>query len=285
MLDLFISTESCCDLSNEIIKDNNIQVIDMSFMIDGIEYNTKTDDVETTKLYDKMREGKKTATTLVNTEGYLNHFRKLLKQNKDVIHLTLSSGLSSTLSSAITAANQLNSEFTNKVYVIDSLCGCSGQGMLAVFASRYKNQAKDIDDLLNYINDTKLKINHDFTVDSLKYLAAGGRIKPSAAFIGTILNIKPVMKMDNNGKLIVTQKVISRKKAINTIADNLKKKYDPKETLCYIAQAGCIADAEYLKHLIETQTTLNPIITNLGSIIGSHSGPGTLSVYYLADKR
>ena len=285
MVDITISLESTCDLDVETLKNNNLKVIDMNFMVDGKEFNTKEDDVITSELYKKMKENKKTSTSLINKQNYLDFFEELLKDNKPILHLAFSSGLSNTYLSASQAANELNLKYGKKIYVIDSLCACSGHGLYALFISRYANTAKNIESLIKYAEDLKLKINHDFTVDNLKYLANGGRIKPSAAFFGMLLNIKPVMKMDNNGKLVVTNKVLCRKKAINTIFERIKKKYNKSESMCLISHANCLSDAEYLKHLLEKDTNLKPIITNLGAIIGCHSGPGTLSVYYLSSDR
>ena len=286
MIDIIISLESTCDLDKKQIEENDLKIIHMNFLVDGEEYNTQKDDVISSGLYKKMKEGKRTSTSLINKSNYIKFFEELLKQNKPILHLAFSSGLSNTCACAKDAASELNAKYEKEmIYVVDSLCACSGQGMFAILVKRKAKEVNSIKELIDYAENLKLQVNHDFTVDALKYLANGGRIKPTAAFFGSILNIKPVMKTDDNGKLIVTGKVLSRKKAINTIFNRIKSTYNHNEDICFISHADCEADAEYLKHLLITETTLKPIINNLGPIIGSHSGPGTLSVYYLASHR
>ena len=286
-MDIIISLEATCDLSKEIIKKNNFRIVNMNFMIDDEEYNTENDDGETSQLYEKMKNGKKTTTTLVNEDTYIQHFNELLKENKPIIHLALSSGLSGTYNMAKNAEKQVNlmAKDNNNVFVLDTLCGCSGQGLLAILVSKFAKKAKTIDDIINYVNDVKMKIRHTYTVDVLKYLVNGGRVNRSAAFIGTLLNIKPVMRLSEDGKLVLTQKVISRKKALNLLFDELKQTYDPNGEICFISQSSCPADAEYIKQLISTQTSLTPIVNTLGPIIGSHSGPGTFALFYLSQNR
>ena len=140
------------------------------------------------------KEGKKTSTSQINEELYFDLFSNLLKENKTIIHLALSSGLSNTYNCALSAANKLNKINNNKIYVIDSLCACAGQGFLGVLTRDFSKKTNDITQILEFIEEIKLKINHVFTVDNLKYLANGGRIKSSTAFIGNVLNIKPVLK-------------------------------------------------------------------------------------------
>lgn len=281
MSNVVISLEATCDLSAEIIKEYDLNVFDMDFMIDSNVFSTKTDTVVSTNLYSKMKEGKKTSTSQINEEIYLNHFKSLLSQNKPIIHLALSSGLSNTYLSAQKAAEQLNKENTTKIYVIDSLCACAGQGFLAILLRKFCENETDIEKILEFTNSTKLKINHIFTVDNLKYLANGGRVKPTTAFIGNLLNIKPVLKCDLEGRLIPYSKVISRKKALVAIVDKMAENYDASYTECYISHADCINDALTVSNLIKEKLNVKTIITNLGPVIGCHSGPGTLALFFV----
>lgn len=285
MIDLTITLESTCDLPRETIKEYNLDVIDMDFLIGEEKYNTATDDVVTTNLYQKMREGQKTSTSQINQTNYYEFFEKELQKGKPILHLAFSSGLSNTYLSSKQASEEINAKYGKKVYVIDTICACSGHGVIAIMARRLANQMDSLDELVDKIESIKLKLKHDFSVDNLKYLANGGRIKSSSAFIGNILNIKPVMKTDDEGKLVVCGKVISRKKSLNALVDDFVKTYDSSYDICYIAHADCLEDAVYMANLIKEKTGVNATITNLGPIIGCHSGPGTISLYFFSDKR
>lgn len=281
MDNLIISLEATCDLPQEIIKENDLRVFNMDFMIDGTIYNTEKDDVISTKLYNQMKAGKKTSTSQINEELYTCLFTNLLQEGKHIIHLALSSGLSNTYNCALNAAEKLNKINANKVYVIDSLCACAGQGFLGVLIKEFSKNATTIEEVLEFTNSTKLKINHIFSVDNLKYLANGGRVKASTAFIGNILNIKPILKCDTNGNLVPYSKVISRKKALSAIVDKMKENYDDTVKTCYLSHADCLLDAEYIKNQIQEKFNMETVITNLGPVIGSHAGPGTIALFFV----
>lgn len=284
MKDLIISLESTCDLTQKQIKEHDLRVIDMMFMVDGKEYSTATDTVVTSELYSKMKSGKKTLTSQINEATYFEFFEQLLKEGKDILHLAFSSGLSNTVNCAKKAAEELNKTHENKIYVIDTLCGCSGQGFLGILTRRYSKKAESIDQAVRYVENLKHRLNHCFSVENLKYLANGGRIKASTAFIGNLLNIKPVMRMDEEGRLVSCGKVMSRKKSLVAIFDKLKNTYDQQFDMCFISHADCLQDAEFIAKLVQEQTTLKPYITDLGPIIGSHSGPGTISLYFIGQQ-
>ena len=281
MENINVSLEATCDLSKEIIKNYDLKVFDMDFMIDSEIFSTKNDDVVSTNLYSKMKEGKKTSTSQINEDLYTTYFKELLKENKPIIHLALSSGLSNTYLSALKAAEIINKTSEYKIYVIDSLCACAGQGFLGILTKEFSKTAKSLEEILTYVNETKLKMNHIFTVDNLKYLANGGRLKSSTAFIGNILNIKPVMKCDLNGCLVPYSKVISRKKALCAIVDKMADNYDNTQTTCYLSHADCLADAMFISDQIKNKFNINTVITNLGPVIGCHSGPGTIALFFV----
>ncbi len=279
---IIISMEATCDLSSEMIKENDFRIIDMNFLIDGKEFSTKTDDVVTSNLYGNMREGAKTSTSQINQIVYEEYFTKLLSEGKDVLHLAFSSGLSQTCQSAINASKNVNKNFNNKVYVIDSLCACAGQGLLGLVAKKFIDDGGDIKSAVEYLEKIKLNISHLFSVDNLKYLANGGRIKKSSAIVGNVLHIKPVMKADNEGKLIVVQKVMSRKKALKELLNMYSELCDDNYKFCIISHADCLEDAEYIKENVKELKGLDSVITNLGPIIGSHSGPGTIAIFFVS---
>ena len=277
-----ISLEATCDLPKELIKENDFRIIDMQFLVDDNEFSTASDDVVSSDLYKKMKDGAKTSTSQINKQLYVEFFQGLLKERKDVLHLAFSSGLSQTFQSAIDASIEVNQTSENKVYVIDSLCACAGHGLFAIIAKEYLDAGNDIKKTINNLENIKLNLAHIFSVDNLKYLANGGRIKKSSAMVGNVLHIKPVMKMDNSGHLILVQKVISRRKAIKEIFNTYVASFDPKYKHCIISHADCWEDANYLRQLIKDFRDVEPTITNLGPIIGSHSGPGTLALFFVA---
>jgi DegV family protein with EDD domain len=281
MLDVCISLESTCDLEKDTIEKYDLYIIDMDFEVDGKSFNSKTDDVVSSMLYEKMLQKKKTATSQINDYTYKEHFEKLLEQNKPIIHLALSGGLSATVDGARRVAEEINKSSKNKVYVIDSLCACSGQGILGIMIRDKSETCSSIEELVAYAEMIKNKIYHYFTVDSLTYLANGGRLNSKAAFIGNLLSIKPVMEMSKIGKLEVLHKVISRKKSISSIANMVINSVDENNEICFIAHANCIKDALLLKEKIEENSKTKPKIVNLGPVIGCHSGPGTLAVFFV----
>lgn len=281
MLEVNISMEATCDLEKEFIEKFDLKVVNMNFEVDGEFFDTDKDDVVSTRLYEKMVQKKKTGTSQINEFTYEEFFKNLLKDGKPIVHLALSSGLSGTVDGARAAAEKLNENSENKVYVIDSLCVCSGQGMLGMVLRDYAKNCDSIEDFVTFAEDVKNKIFHFFTVDNLTYLANGGRLNSKAAFFGNLLSIKPVMEASRVGKLEVMHKVISRKKSISSIASLSAKAYDENYNYCFIAHANCVEDALLLKSKIEAETKLVPVVVNLGPVIGCHTGPGTLAVFFV----
>ncbi len=282
MKDIIVSLEATCDLSKDLIKTHDLRVFDMDFMIENKVFSTKTDDVVTTSLYSKMKEGKKTSTSQINENIYTSFFKELLKEEKPIIHLALSSGLSNTYFSALKAAEEVNKTSLHKIYVIDSLCACAGQGFLGILTKEFSKKTSSVEEILNYIKEVKLKINHIFTVDNLKYLKNGGRVKATTAFIGNILNIKPVLKCDLKGELVPYNKVISRKKSLCAIVDKMVENYDNSQEVCYLSHADCLTDALFISDLIKNKLNIKVVITNLGPVIGCHSGPGTIALFFVS---
>ena len=286
MLDIIISTEKTCDLSKELIDKYNLSTIDMDFMVGDEMFSTKTHDIVSSGLCDEMRKNKKTSTSQINETKYIEYFMGLVNQNKPILHLGFSSGLSGTIETAKKCADKINNELGEKrIFVIDTLCGCSGQGLLAIYARDFAACCDSVDELVEFVQNLKLKIKHCYTVENLKYLAAGGRIKPAVALIGRILNIKPVMYLNSSGLLALKNKVFSRKKAISELAEECIASYDCDFKMAIISHADCEKDANELARLVEAGTKIKPVVLNLGPILCCHSGPGTLSIYYVADRR
>lgn len=286
MNNLIISTEATSDLPQEILDKYNIKVNSVNYFVDGKPYNSKTNHMSEQDFYGSMRNGSDTKTTQVNQTEAFEHLKALMDTGKDVLHIGFSSGLSGTFNNFKLAAEELNKTHQNKCYVVDSLCASAGQGLLVMLVCK-KAQKENLSapQIAQYAEEVKLRINHIFTVDDLKYLAKGGRISKASAKIANILRIKPILKMDNEGKLVVTNKVFGRKLAINKLFDKMKTNYDPYFSDILICEADCKSDADYLAQLIKNNFGVAPIIVPLDYFIGSHSGPGTISVFYVGDNR
>lgn len=277
-----ISLESTCDLPLEIIKENDFKIIDMDFIVEGKIFSTKTDDVVSSGLYEKMKNGARTSTSQINKQEYFVFFSELIKEGKDIIHLAFSSGLSKTYESAMFAAQEINKKSKNKVYVVDSKCACAGHGLFAILCKDYFEKTKNVLKTIEYLEKIKLNVAHVFSVDNLKYLANGGRIKKTSAVVGNILQIKPVMKMDKEGCLCVEEKAMSRKRALRKMVDKYEQNYDENYNYCLISHADCLEDATYIKEQIVRLRNINCTLTNLGPIIGCHSGPGTIALFFIS---
>lgn len=288
MKNIIISTEATCDLSNEILKKYNLKVAPMHFILGDKEYSTSDENFSYNEFYSKMKSGLATKTSQINEFDAKEYLETLLKENPnaDILHLSVSSNLSGQVNNFIRASEELNQKYDNKVYVVDTLAGSLAQGLLCIIASEMKNSINDVKKLKDYMEEYKHKANALFSVDDLKYLYRNGRLSKISALIGSLLKIKPYLHLDKEGKLAFVSKVISRKKALQTIAINTIKYANIKENKkIYIAHALCLEDAEFVKAEIESKSNLNCEIVDLGIIIGSHSGPGTISTFFFSDKR
>ncbi len=284
-MDLIISMESTCDVDSQMRKDYDFRILDMEFTIDGEIYFSEKDDVVNTRLYERMRAGSKVTTSQLNAAQYEGFFNKLLKEGKDVLHIGFSSGLSGTFNNAIKGAEEANKKHKNKVILVDSRGGCGGQLLLGIRARRFAKVAKSVEEVAAYVEHDVPKINHTYTVDNLKYLVAGGRLKASSAFFGKLLNIKPIMTMNDEGKPKFITKVLTRKKALKYLIEDCIKRADKDERTMFVSQASCREEAEYVAHMLAENSHLKPILHNMGPIIGGHSGPGTLALFFLGDRR
>lgn len=286
MNNLIISAEATCDLTEDIIKEYDIKIAPTEYIIDGYNYNTQTNHVSAKDFYGEMRKGADTKTTQVNYQNAYDFLESLLKTKKDVLHICFSSGLSGTFNNYQLASQELNKKYQNKCTVIDSLCASAGQGLLVLLTAK-KAREKDmtLQKLIEYVNDIKMKINHIFTVDNLKYLVKGGRVGKASAKMASILHIKPLMNVDNFGKLNVTNRIFSRRLTIKKMLEKMMANYDPYFADIFICEADCKQDAETLAKMVKNHYGLQPTVVPLDYFIGCHSGPGTLALFYVGDKR
>ncbi|MCT8975958.1 DegV family protein [Clostridium sp. CX1] len=282
-------TDSCSDLPLEYIENNNIIYMSLTYEIKGQEF--KDDFWKTTKskeFYDKLREGELSKTSQVNSHRYYEEFKKHITENNSIIYVGFSSALSGSTNSAAIAREQLLEEFKDAdITVVDTKGASMGQGLLVYYANEMLKKEAPKEEVVNWLEENKLKLSHWFTVEDLNHLKRGGRISSTAAVVGTLLNIKPVLHVDNEGKLVPVEKVKGRKKSLKTLVDKLSEKIvNAEEQIIGISHGDCIEDAEHVRDLILEQYKVKDfIITNVGPVIGSHSGPGTVALFFLGSSR
>ena len=282
-----IITDSCCDLPAEKISELNIRVIPLNLLFRGeSRLDAVTDEIK--EVYDGLRAGESASTSAVNPEGWTSVIEPVLKEGKDALVLTFSSGLSTTYQSAVIAANELAEQYPDrKINVVDTLCASLGQGLLVMYACQKRDEGLDLDQLTQWVDENKGNLCQWFTVDDLMYLKRGGRVSAATALVGTMLKIKPVLHVDEEGHLINVAKVRGRKASIEALANKLGQLGLPgKNDLITICHGDCIDDAKYLEQLLKEQYgTKEVFIGYTGAVIGSHSGPGTLAIFFLGNKR
>lgn len=287
MREYCIFTDSGCDLTAEQLKEYDVSVIELEAFVDDKPF--KLGEIGTIKdFYDMLRNKSGSKTSAVNFDTIEGRFEEVLKQDKDILYIGFSSGLSATTQNAMIAANELSEKYPdNKIYIVDTLAASLGQGMLVYLAAMKKDRGADIDEVRNYLESIKLKLAHWFTVDDLFFLKRGGRVSATTALIGTALGIKPVLHVDDNGKLISMSKTRGRKNSIDALFDRMKETAVPGENdTVFISHGDCHEDAQYLAERVKNELGVKEVIIGyVGPVIGAHSGPGTLALFFIADKR
>ncbi len=287
---------SCCstaDLSKEHFEARDISYICFHYELDGVQY---PDDLGQSmpfdRFYQAMADGSDTKTSQVNADEYEAYFRKYLEEGHDILHLTLSSGISSTINSAMIAKNTLQEEYpARKIYIVDSLGASSGYGLLMDQLADLRDKGKSIDEVYRYAEENRLKLNHWFFSTDLTFYIKGGRISKTAGAVGTLLNICPLLNMDNLGRLIPRYKIRTKKKVISAIVEKMAEYADQGVNYpgkCYISQSACYEDARAVADLVEkTFPHLNGKveINSIGTVIGSHTGPGTVALFFWGKER
>lgn len=287
MSDFVIMTDSGCDISPVKLAEWGVECSSLTFRFeDGIEYSDS--EMAPAEFYKRMREGDVSKTSAVNITIFRDMFEPALKQGKDILYIGFSSGISTTSNSGIMAARELAEEYPErKLIAIDTKCASAGQGLVVYMAVQKKKEGMSLEELGTYVEETCPNIGQWFTVDDLVYLKRGGRVSAAAAFAGGVLGIKPVLRVDEDGCLSNMMKVRGRAQSIKAIA----KKYsetaiDPENGLYFISHGDCIEDVKALEELIvKAHGNKCAFITDVGPVIGSHSGPGTLALFYPAKSR
>ncbi|HCT92641.1 MAG TPA: DegV family protein [Lachnospiraceae bacterium] len=287
---------SCCstvDLTPERMRARELRYVCFKFMLDGVEY---PDDMGVTmpseELFHRMENGAETKTSQVSAMEYVEHFESMLKEGKDILHVTLSSGLSGTYNSACVAKEELAQKYPGrKIYIVDSLGASSGYGLLVDTLADMRDAGKTVDELYEWAVENRLRMHHWFFSTDLTYYIRGGRISKTAGFIGTVLNICPLLNMDRGGHLAPREKIRGKRQVIKKIVAKMalyaekKADYNGK---CFLSHSLCIEDAKAVAAMVEEQFPClqgKVEIFPIGTTIGSHTGPGTVALFFWGDKR
>ncbi len=283
-----ILTDSGTDLTKEMAQECGVEIIDLTVSIEGKE-PVPNSEVDPKELYAMLRDKKSASTSAINLETFKERMAAHLKEGRDVLYLGFSSGLSYTFTAGSLATEELSEEYPDRrVYAVDTLCASLGQGLLVYLAAQLKNGGADIDEVKTFVEENRLNLCHWFTVDDLFFLKRGGRVSGATAVVGTMLGIKPVMHVDNAGKLIKVSVARGRRASIDALFAKMKEtaKGDLKNATVFISHGDCREDAEYLGDRIVKELGVKELkIGYVGPVIGSHSGPGTLALFYLGTER
>ena len=284
-----IVTDSACDMPKEYYAAHGVECVPLGFTMDNVNYEGESGERITAKdFYQKLRDGAMPTTYQVTAEQAKAHIEPLLKKGSDVLVIAFSSGLSGTAGSFAVAARELSQEYPDrKIKVVDSLCASMGEGLLLDYVIKKADEGASLEETADYAEALKKNICHHFTVDNLFHLKRGGRVSTTTAIVGSILKIKPVMHVDDAGKLTVVGKSMGRKKALHTIVENMFEAADVEENdPIFISHGDCIEDVEYVKSLIYARLPKAEIMVNyIGAVIGTHSGQGTLALFNKGMKR
>lgn len=290
MSNYVIVTDSCIDLPLELIKKLSLEVIPLTVIISGKEYKNYADERDITfkDFYQLLRDEEVPTTSQLSPIDFITVYEQILKQGKDILSISFSSALSGTYQSAVVARNELIKDYPDrKIITIDSLCASMGQGLLLTYAAEMQKAGKSLEDVSSWVESNKQSVCHLFTVSDLNHLKRGGRLSAGKAFIGTLIQLKPLLHVDSNGKLVPIAKARGRKIAMNQMVDRLVQTIiNPSNQLIYISHGDCLEDALYVKEQILKQIDVKEVLINyIGPVIGAHSGLGTLALFYIGKER
>lgn len=288
-----LSCSSTADLRREHLEERNIQYICFHFELGGRQYmDDLGKSIPLADFYQAMADGENTKTSQINVEEYEQYFESFLKEGKDILHLTLSSGISGTVNSAMIARDTLSEKYPERrIYVLDSLAASSGYGLLMDKLADLRDEGMGIDDLYHWAQEHRLNLQHWFFTSDLTYLIRGGRVSKAAGIVGSVLNICPLLNVDYQGRLINRAKIRTKRKVIQAVVEKMKEHaqdgadYSGK---CYISQSACMEDARAVAELVEAafpRMQGKVLINDIGTTIGSHTGPGTVALFFWGDER
>lgn len=290
MNDYTIITDSSCDLPDSLVKELELEVLPLAFIMDGKTYRNYPDNREMSPkdFYNKEREGVMATTNAVNVGEASDAIESVLKQGRDVLVLAFSSGLSTTCNSFQIAAGDLAEQYPDrKVYVVDTLCASLGQGMFVYQAAKLRQAGKSMEEVRDWAEQNKLRQCHWFTVNDLFFLKKGGRVSAATAVVGTMLQIKPVLHVDNEGHLINVAKARGRKASLTALVDKVGElAEDPASQTMFISNSDCAEEAQYVADQIKAKYGTEEIIINsIGPVIGAHTGPGCVALFFMGKHR
>ena len=288
MGDFVFMTDSCCDLSAELADEMGLVVLPLSVIQDGRTYQNYLDhrDLSPKDFYSNIRRGSTGSTAAANAEAFMEAMTAPLEAGKDILCVCFSSALSTTYQSAVIAQQELSGAYPDRrILVIDSLCASLGQGMLLYLAHRERQKGRTIEEVADYIRDTIPHLCHWFTVDDLNHLKRGGRVSAAAAFFGTMLQMKPILHVDDEGRLIPVSKVRGRKASIQALLAQMDDLQIDTETV-FISHGDCLEEVEAMAEQIKARFDVKNLVINyVGPVIGNHSGPGTVALFFLGKHR
>ena len=289
MADYMIAAASTADLPAKFFTDHDVPLIKYTYTVDSELLDDDCKDETRAYTYKRMREGAITTTSMINTYTYYTFFKELMETGKDVIFLDMTRQISHSYMNAEEAARQIKEEFPSQRFILlDTLCVSGGLGLLLHYMVKLRDEGKTLDENVAWAETNKLKIMHWFTVDDLNFLKRGGRVSNAAALVGTLLSIKPVLCVSDEGKLVAVAKAHGRKKALLEILERMKADFtEPDGKDVFINHADCLSDAEFMREKVqEAFPTIGSItILDLGAVVGAHCGPGLFTIFYLGNKR
>ena len=287
MKDYIIFTDSACDIKPELLQQWGVPFANMTFTFEGEEREYINTDIDLDEFYNRMRQGAHPKTAAINADTFMSAFEPILQSGKDILYVAFSSGLSTTVNSAHMAADELKEKYPDrKIMIVDTLAASAGGGLMVYMAVQKKKDGASIEENAAYIESLTEHHCIWFTVDDLEYLKRGGRVSPLVAFAGSILGIKPVLQMDSEGHLIKVFTVRGRKKSIEAMADKYGELAFKTGEPLFISHAQCLEEAQSLADMIKERYGVEvTLLTDIGPIIGAHSGPGTIAFFFIGEHR
>ena len=285
-------SDSCVDLPNSLAKELELETLPLKVTIKGKEYANYLDhrEINPLEFYDLLREQNTASTAQLNPNDFIEVFTPILKEGQDILYLSFSSALSGTYNSSVVAQKQLTEEFPDrKIICLDTLAASMGQGLLLTYAARLKQNGASLEEVKQFVLDTRLQLSHLFTVSDLGHLRRGGRLSAGMEILGTLLNVKPLLHVSKEGKLVVYEKARGRFKSLHSLVNRMVDTFDKsKDQLVYISHGDSLEDAEFVKSLILEKLPVkekNILVNPIGPVIGSHSGVDTIAIFYLGNER
>ena len=290
MSDFVILTDSSADLGADMVRELDVQVLPLSFILDEHTYQNHPDNREMDPhvFYERLRGGDVATTNAVNVAQYTEALEPLLQAGRDVLILAFSSGLSTTYNSSRLAVEELSAKYPErKLFTVDTLCASLGQGLLVWYAAKARERGCSIEEVRDWVEDHKLNLCHQFTVDDLHFLKRGGRISAATAMVGSMLHIKPVLHVDDEGHLISIGKVRGRHASLKALVDRMEETaVDSGSLTVFISHGDCLEDAQAVERMVRDRFNVHNIYINfVGPVIGAHSGPGTVALFYIGTVR